>query len=288
MATSDLLAVPRLDPAQRAAVAALQRDSEAHDGCEHPLELDQDRVPAGGEVGHFLAWRDGRLVAYLGVDPQEPAEAVVVVAPDARRCGIGRRLVDAACVEVRCRGGDQLVLTVPGISSAGHAFVAALGAEHDYSEYRMELDRSLLPPPEPSDAGFSLCQVGNEAVETLIRISCAAFDLDPARQRARFAEWLSRPGQRLFIGYEDGVAAGCVRVGVYDGVTYLHTFAVLPERQGRGLGGRILRTMADLLVAEGGGPIRLEVDVENPRALSLYERSGFRTLDSFQYHRLGV
>ena len=288
MATSDLLAVPRLDPAQRAAVEALRLTCEAYDGCEHLIEPDEERVPAGGEAGHFLAWKDGRLVAYLGLDLQEPAEAVVVVAPDARRCGIGRQLVDAAGIEVRCRGGDQLMLTVPGASLAGLAFVTALGAEHDYSEYRMELDRSLLTPLEPPDEQFSLCQVGNKAVETLIRISCAAFDLDPTRQRARFAEWLSRPGQRLFIGYEDGVAAGCVRVGDYDGVIYLHTFAVLPERQGRGLGGRILRAMVHLLVAEGAGPIRLEVDVENPRALSLYERSGFRTLDSFQYHRLGV
>jgi ribosomal protein S18 acetylase RimI-like enzyme len=286
--TSELVAVRSLSAEQRAAAEALRIACEAHDGCELPIELDEDRVPGGGQAGHFLYLETGQVLGYLGIGPDAVPEALPLVYPAARRSGIGRRLVKAARAEARLRGCEALLLVVPGASPAGAAFVAALPAEHELTEHRMELDRSLSSPAPPPAPGFLLKQVGTEELDTLSRICSLAFGKEEPTQRGRFAEWLRMPNQRLFIGYQASQPVGSVRVGDYDGVIYLHTFGVLPEHQGQGIGGRILREVIDLLTAEGRGPIRLEVDVQNPSALALYHRRGFRTLDSFHYYRIAV
>ena len=63
------------------------------------LEVDgQDLL---GHTCHLLAWRDGELLAYLRLlDPQLQAGEVVigrvVIAPEARGCGLGHQLMEHA------------------------------------------------------------------------------------------------------------------------------------------------------------------------------------------------
>lgn len=55
----------------------------------------------------------------------------------------------------------------------------------------------------------------------------------------------------------------------------IHRLAVLPDRQGQGIGGRLLRFGESLIRAEGGTSIRLEVYAGNPGAVAMYDRAGY-------------
>jgi ribosomal protein S18 acetylase RimI-like enzyme len=59
---------------------------------------------------------------------------------------------------------------------------------------------------------------------------------------------------------------------------YLHYLGVVPERQGRGLGGMLMRPMLERCDREGA-PAYLESSTERNRAL--YERNGFNVTERF-------
>jgi mycothiol synthase len=97
---------------------------------------------------------DGRLLGRAALefahrdDNRHLAELWVVVRPDARRQGIGRRLVDAAAEQARA-GGRTTLMGMATVGSEGAAAARALGAEvalvNRISRLRTsELDRSLL------------------------------------------------------------------------------------------------------------------------------------------------
>ena len=55
----------------------------------------------------------------------------------------------------------------------------------------------------------------------------------------------------------------------------LHRLCVSPERQGRGLGKRILDRVERQLADMGYDSVRLDVFSKNPRAMRLYEKNGY-------------
>jgi GNAT superfamily N-acetyltransferase len=93
----------------------------------------------------------------------------------------------------------------------------------------------------------------------------------PERARARFREAFD-PAQMRLIEV-DGSFAGCVGFAAAADHVELGQFYLVPELQGRGIGGEVLA----LLLAEADAavlPVRLQVLKRSPAA-RLYERHGF-------------
>jgi N-acetylglutamate synthase-like GNAT family acetyltransferase len=93
----------------------------------------------------------------------------------------------------------------------------------------------------------------------------------PERSRERFREAFDPKTMRLIL--VDGIFAGCVTFATRADHMELGQLYLSPERQGSGLGGRILT----LLLAEADAarlPVRLHVLKQSPAA-RLYERHGF-------------
>ena len=92
--------------------------------------------------------------------------------------------------------------------------------------------------------------------------------------RARETHYVAaRDEERVLVGY-----AGLALLGPpAHPEAEVHTIAVDPARQGRGVGTALLREL--LRVADArGGPVFLEVRTDNEAALSLYRRHGFETV----------
>lgn len=62
-------------------------------------------------------------------------------------------------------------------------------------------------------------------------------------------------------------------------VARLFSIAVAPHASGRGLGRRLLGACEDAARARGARMVRLEVRVDNPAAIRLYEAMGYREFD---------
>ena len=92
---------------------------------------------------------------------------------------------------------------------------------------------------------------------------------DPHRVRQRMRDGYLPASTRVVL--EDDVEVGCVAVRIEDDARWLEHFYLAPDVQGRGIGGRVLRTV---LAEEDPRPFRLNVLQGSP-ARRLYERHGF-------------
>jgi len=97
--------------------------------------------PRGNETNDFLYYEDDTLVGYLNVSSygSQEKELTGMVHPAYRHRGIFRALLTAAKEECLRRGVQKLILICEFASRSGQAFVAAIGAHHEFSEHEMFL-----------------------------------------------------------------------------------------------------------------------------------------------------
>lgn len=64
--------------------------------------------------------------------------------------------------------------------------------------------------------------------------------------------------------------------------------ATLPAARGRGAGGRVLGALAGWAEEQGAAHLYLQVECDNPAALRLYARAGFREVCTYHYRTAGA
>jgi ribosomal protein S18 acetylase RimI-like enzyme len=271
-----------LTPRALDAIAELERQVVGADGGRLKLEWGRLRRRTGDRVEDLLWWDGDRLLGFLGIyGHQSEPELAGMVAPDARRRGIGTALLDAAVSLCRERGDQRPLLIVPRPSLAGRRLALRRGGTLDHSEHALLLSGD--PVGGPSEPGLSLRPAGAADLPVIARLLEAGFG-EPAPDE--LAERLDSPTERIAIVELSGAAVGTLRLtrDGHDGRIY--AFVIDPSRQGRGLGRAALRRACEQLRAEGARRIGLEVDVQNDRALGLYTSVGFTPVITEDYFAL--
>ncbi|MEA5453363.1 ribosomal protein S18-alanine N-acetyltransferase [Sinomonas sp. JGH33] len=117
-------------------------------------------------------------------------------------------------------------------------------------------------------------------------------DAWPARM---FRDELSQPETRRYYVAEERVADREPRIVAYAGVMCVppiadvQTIAVVPEREGLGIGSAVLAELIAEARRRGARDVLLEVRADNPRAQALYRRFGFAQIHTRRrYYRDGV
>ena len=266
-------------------VAALEQRVVAHDGGRLKIEWEDLRArsadPGDGPTTDLL-WRDprGGVVGYVGFDSWDgrTVELAGMVDPVARGRGIGTALLDAAVRVCRDRGFAQALLIVPRPSAAGHHLARRLGAPLEHSEHALRLDAP--PAPGEEDPRTTLRAATTGDLDVLAELLTDAFGQAPTHLEAGFA------GGDTLVVVHDGTVVGTLR-RPRDGVSGgIYGFAITPRSQGRGIGRDVLRRVSRQFFDEGASSVRLEVAVDNDRALGLYTSVGFRRVQTEDYYDL--
>ena len=99
--------------------------------------------------------------------------------------------------------------------------------------------------------------------------------------RSMFAGELAKPSSICLGAFEgdveDGKLCGYLVVSRYVDAWHVMNIAVDPEQRGRGIGTMLLERLFDLTAGDARRGYTLEVRVSNEKAISLYERLGFRS-----------
>jgi ribosomal protein S18 acetylase RimI-like enzyme len=264
------------------AIADLERRVIEADGGRLKLEWGTLRRRDGNDVEDLLWWEGNRLAGFLGLYAYGTSlELAGMVAPEARRRGIATALLDAAETLYRERGSRKVLLIVPRSSLAGQRLAARRGGVLDHSEHALML--SGAPTDGPRDPALSLRRASPADLPFISRLLEAGFG-SPAPDD--LAGGLDSPHQQTLVIEERGSRVGTLRVTRDRADAGVYGFVIDPPRQGRGIGRDALRRACEQLRVAGARRIRLEVAVENDRALALYTGMGFQPVTTEDYFSL--
>lgn len=264
------------------AIADLDRRVTEADGGRLKLEWATLRGRSGDRVDDLLWWDGDRLAGFLGLYAYgSTLELAGMVAPDARRRGIATALLDAAVPLYRERGSHEVLLIVARSSVAGQRFAVNRGGLLDHSEHGLVL--SGRPTDGRRDPALSLRPASKADLPLISRLLQVGFG-GPAPDD--LTDRLDSPRAQILVIELDGLSVGTMTItrdGVDGGV---YGFVVDPRWQGRGIGRDALRRACEQLRTEGASQIRLEVAVENDRALAIYTGAGFEPVITEDYFAL--
>jgi ribosomal protein S18 acetylase RimI-like enzyme len=271
-----------LRPRTLLAIADLERRVIEADGGRLKLEWGTLRRRSGDRVEDLLWWDGDRLDGFLGFYPYgSSVELAGMVAPDARRRGIATALLEEALPLYRDYGWREVLLIVPRASVAGQALAVRRGGVLDHSEHAL-----MLPGPPtdgPRDPALSLRPASAADLPSVLRLLETGFGSPPPDD---LPARLDSPDQPTLVIELHGSAVGTLNVA-RDGVDAgIYGLVVDPPSQGRGIGRDALRRICEELRADGVRRIRLEVAVENDRALALYTGLGFEPVATEDYFSL--
>ncbi|MEZ4663414.1 MAG: GNAT family N-acetyltransferase [Caldilineaceae bacterium] len=113
----------------------------------------------------------------------------------------------------------------------------------------------------------------------------------PENRHGYNVEKLLQPGVTFFIVRNEGAAAGCGGVHIFDAsptdVQFgeLKRMFVRPHFRGLGLGRKLVEHMEDFVRQRGISVLRLETGIYQTEAIALYEKMGFRRVKPFGDYR---
>jgi mycothiol synthase len=290
----------RLSADETAAVRSVIDAALEADGVSPLSEHVMLHLRYGGDepVRNLLAWSGNALVGYAHLDVTDEvagASAELVVHPQHRRHGIGRRLVDELVSE---SPDGRMRLWAHGQQPG--AVALAERVEFVRTRALWQMRRSLLAPLPPADlpAGVTLraFEVGRDE-EEWTALNNRAFvghpeqsdwSVEEVRTRER-EPWFDPAG--FFLAEKDGRLVGFHWTKVHGGnddadghghepIGEVYVVGVDPSMQGTGLGRAL--TVAGLrhLRARGLPQAMLYVDESNTGAIHLYESLGFVQWDT--------
>lgn len=274
-----------LTPTELAEVRALKAVCDAADGLDLKLSWGDE----ASECARVFLARDGsRLIGFCALDGEGAvAELCGMVAPEARRRGVGMRLFEAARLAFKQGGGDQLYIICENASEAGRAFVAALSGQRVFSEYRMRLRSDA---PITTDATLVIRELTSGDEDELVaaaRITAAGFARSFEQTLRGMRKDLTRSEERPYLALADSKPVGAFKLSTVElGTTGIYGFTVDPARQRQGWGRRMLAQASALAWAQGAERVTLEVETNNERAIALYTSSGFETITTYGYYLL--
>jgi mycothiol synthase len=326
--THRLEVVPELDPAEVEAVALLVERATEVDGVRPLSEHVSLHLRHGGDTGdrslllYAPADTGERLVGYAHLDPTDLVRgpsAELVIDPDYRRQGLGRRLVQALRAETP---GSGLRVWAHGLHPAGEFLASTLGFDSQRELWQMRRSLYAPLPPMRLPAGVELRPfVPGKDDAAWLAVNAAAFAEHPEQgrwtaadlSRRRAESWFDPDGFLLaergseLVGFHWTKVHG-TEPHVHDSAEHdpqgghrhehpsspgpagsdhgherlgeVYVVGVLPSERGSGLGRALMLAGLNHLRAAGLATAMLYVDADNEPAIRLYERLGFTHWDT--------
>ncbi|MDQ1288886.1 MAG: mycothiol synthase [Actinomycetota bacterium] len=285
------------------AVSRLVDAATEADGV-HPLSehvMLHLRLGGEGPDRHLLILDRGTVVGYAHLDPTDTvagSAAEIVVRPDRRRRGLGRRLVTAVAAQAP---DDRLRLWAHGDQPAARALAGSLGLPEArrLEQWRRSLYSPLPRAGLPDGVVLRTFRPGEDDEEWLA-LNARAFAGHPEQGTWTARDLHARMGEAWFdhegflVADEDGAMAGfhwtkvhgARRAGgdashhAHDPIGEVYVVGVDPGRQGRGLGRALTVAGLAWLRARGLPQAMLYVESDNAPARATYRGLGFAPWDT--------
>ncbi|HWT26888.1 MAG TPA: GNAT family N-acetyltransferase, partial [Mobilitalea sp.] len=246
------------------------------------LSLSKESLAQSDRINEFLYYIDNTLVAYLGICcfGGNAGEINGMTHPSFRRHGLFRKLFTLAVNECKRRSFSKLLLLSDDNSASGKEFIKAMGAEYDFSEYRMKLTGKA---PSEDINPITLRPAGKDDRKELKRQDAIYFN-DPIDSDDDTIEFFA-PNEISYLSELSGNPIGKIRVDYDVNSAFICGFGILPEYRGQGYGKATLKETIRMIHENGIDVIGLDVECKNSNALNLYKSCGFKEQSVMNYYK---
>ncbi|GLC88045.1 GNAT family N-acetyltransferase [Lysinibacillus piscis] len=203
----------------------------------------------------------------------------LVVAPTYRQLGIGTALEEIVQHGLAERGAEgQLAVALEG-APFGSSFIEKIGYSYSFSEATLE-----APIVETTlQNGLTVMAYAGEQQE-LVSIYSAAFGDLPEEAAELIVFNTSTTGRKLWLIRREGVIVGTVTTAEEDDVQWITALAVHPHYERQGIGTALLSFAKNYAGTVGARAVMLDVELDNSKALSVYEKAGFTKVQKIDYY----
>ncbi|MEK5330175.1 GNAT family N-acetyltransferase [Lysinibacillus sp. FSL W8-0992] len=203
----------------------------------------------------------------------------LVVSPAYRQKGVGTALVNVLQAGLQERGAEgQLAVVIDG-SPFGHTFIENCGYSYSFSEATLETKAESVELRND----IQIAPFAEEQTE-LITIYSEAFGDLPSESEELIAFNTSTNGRKLWVAHKDGQVVGTVATVKENEIQWVTALAVHPQYQGQGIGTALLSFSKDYASKQNAKFVMLDVEIENRKAISIYERAGFMKAQQLDYY----
>ena len=117
-------------------------------------------------------------------------------------------------------------------------------------------------------------------IDELVAAEQELFGAHAWSTRTWWSELAARPQREYVVAQDGDRVVGYAGLDHTPGSADVMTIAVLPDRQGSGLGRRLLAELLDRAMTAQAASLLLEVRADNTAAIGLYRQAGFEVLST--------
>jgi len=303
-ASSSIILKEHLDVTVYEQITKLQDSCSKVDKTSLKLELDYKSKASEGSqsdqikhINEFLYYNHEKLVGYMGICSFGGSDLEVngMVHPDYRRRGIFTKLFQLVKEEWTRRRGSKMLLLSDSQSASGTEFLKTTGAEFEFAEYEMYLDKKkTVDKPE---SNIVLRKATNADALEIARQNKIYFgdvheeiseeSSENVEDKAVIMpEDEEKRGMLIYIAEVDNEIVGKVHLEVNKKLGGIYGLGVLPAHRRKGYGRELLIKSVENLLDRGCDDVMLQVVTENKKALDLYLDCGFKEVSTMNYYHI--
>lgn len=196
----------------------------------------------------------------------------ILIAPMYREIGLDEAILKVLGDGLHQRGAEGELALVIENDKARRKFVEKYGYSYSFSEATFEAKPEAM---EPSNTISIRPYIDSTDKEALITIFSDAFG-DLREESIELITYNTvTAGRILWVAVVEDEIVGTVTSSKEGEVQWVTALAVHPEKQGLGIGTALLNWVKNFAKRNGEKLVMLEVEIDNDRALALYEKAGF-------------
>ncbi|MGN7761874.1 GNAT family N-acetyltransferase [Paenibacillus sp. 22594] len=271
-------------------IEQLQQRCEQYEGISLKLNWDMLRMsPESGGAEWLVTYEEEELIGFIGLYGfSSEMEICGMVRPGFRRRGIFTSLWERAQSIIKRNNIKTLLLNAPASSASATGYLKTLPLAFNHAEYQMKWDGASVPKGsvEASSAAGTIVlrPARQEDADILVELDCGGFDMSREDAAEVYAQQMNDHQQEQIVIEMNGQPAGKMRLWTENNETWIYGFTVDKKLRGLGIGRSALLQTIERERHNYNG-VNLEVALDNPNALKLYESCGFVILNKQDYFR---
>ncbi len=234
----------------------------------------------------LLHYEQQQLIGFLGAYffYDDAVEISILVAPLYRRRGIAKQLIHAILPLIQSLNYNKLIFSSP--AQLNNVWLFAKGFSYMHSEYYMERDD--LNPLLDYKPSLTFRTATIDDLSLLCSLDEECFPDKQSDSLERFEHLIDGREYQIILAFQNNKPIGKAHLRWLPNGATLSDIAILPARQGQGLGTSLITHCINFALSEGKPHLNLDVETHNERALKLYTRLGFLTKNACDYWAIDV